>query len=136
AILPLKKQELAPLVAKVGLSDTPWLYDPMVTIAKVQAPQLWILGKKDRDAPSAETARRLALLRLAGRPISTAMFPLADHGILEYELSADGDRVSTRYSEGYFQLLVDFCGGSPLKSAYGTARLSIAREGTSGTGHF
>lgn len=136
AILPLKKEELAPLIAKVGISDTPWLYDPMVTISKVQAPQLWILGEKDRDAPSAETARRLALLRLAGRPISTAMFPFAEHGILEYESAPDGDRVSTRYSDGYFQLLVDFCRGSPLKSAYGTASLSIAREGTSGTGHF
>jgi hypothetical protein len=39
-----------------------------------------MLGGEDEDAPSAETARRLAALRAEGRPITTAMFPHAGHG--------------------------------------------------------
>ncbi|MEP6503725.1 MAG: alpha/beta hydrolase [Betaproteobacteria bacterium] len=123
ALLNLKKAELAPL-AKLFDFGTPWLYDPMATLASVKSPQLWILGSDDLDAPSAETARRLAFLRTAGRPIATAMFAHAEHGILEYELGADGQRLSTRHPEGYLQLMVDFARGAPLKARYGNATLA------------
>jgi len=122
ALLNLKREEVVPL-AKMFDFGTPWLYDPMTTIAAVTAPQLWILGSDDIDAPSAETVRRLALLRAAGRPISTAVFPHAEHGILQYEVGPDGQRLSTRNPDGYLQLMVDFARGAPFKPRYGDAEL-------------
>jgi hypothetical protein len=105
-------------------AGTPWLYDPMQTIAAVTVPQLWILAQDDLEAPSAETARRLAVLRMAGRPIATAVFPKTEHGIYEYEVAADGSRVSTRQPDGYLRMMVDFAFGPVLKPAYGTAALA------------
>ena len=119
----MKDDELAALAHQFDM-QTPWLYDPMIAIAAAKAPQLWILGQDDIDAPSAETAHRLALLRLAGRPISTAVFPRAEHGIYEYELAPDGSRLSTRQPDGYLRLMVDFAEGRPLRPPYGTAALA------------
>ena len=93
------------------LEGVPAQYDPMPVLANLEVPQLWVLGGQDRDAPSAETARRLAALRKAGRPIMTTVFPNADHGIYEFETLPDGERVSTRQPEGYFPLMRDFIKG-------------------------
>jgi pimeloyl-ACP methyl ester carboxylesterase len=95
------------------LEGVPAQYDPMPVLANTEVPQLWILGGQDRDAPSAETIRRLAALRKAGRPINTVVFPQADHGIYEFETRSDGERVSTRQPEGYFTLMRDFIQGKP-----------------------
>ena len=100
---------------------TPFLFDPLATIAAVKPPQLWVLAEDDLDAPSAETARRLAQLRLAGRPITTAVWARTEHGIFEYETSADGERTSLRQPDGYLALLADFARGVALKPAYGKA---------------
>ena len=122
-ILPVKREEVLPLARQIDW-HTPWLYDPLETIARVKPPQLWVLAEDDLDAPSAETARRLAQLRLAGHPIATALWPHTEHGIYEYETGADGERTSLRQPEGYLALLADFARGAPLKAAYGTAALS------------
>ena len=90
------------------LEGVPAQYDPMPVLANLEVPQLWVLGGQDRDAPSAETIRRLAALRKAGRPITTVVFPDADHGMYEFETLPDGERVSTRQPEGYFPLMRDF----------------------------
>jgi hypothetical protein len=82
-----------------------------------------VLGEDDLDAPSAETARLLGELAAAGKPISIAMVPGAEHGMTEYETSADGARVSTRYSPGYFEILRDYARGR-LARGYGRARIS------------
>jgi uncharacterized protein len=100
---------------------TPWHYDPLATIARVKPPQLWILADDDIDAPSAETARRLDGLRAQGRPITTVVYPLTEHGIYEYETKADGTRISTRQPRGYLDLMIDFARGVPLKASYGDA---------------
>ena len=121
--MPVKREEVLPLARQIDW-HTPWLYDPLETISRVKPPQLWVLGDDDIDAPSAETARRLAQLRLAGHPIATAMWPHAEHGIFEYETSADGERVSLRQPDGYLALLADFARGAPLKPAYGSAALA------------
>lgn len=121
-LLALKRDELPRLVPLLE-AGIPWFYDPMATIAGLRTPQLWILAQDDVDAPSAETARRLALLRAAGRPIATAMFPNTEHGIVEYETQADGTRLSTRHPDGYMRLMVDFVRGSPPRPAYGNAVL-------------
>jgi len=92
----------------VLLADVPTDYDPMPVLRNLDTPQLWILGEDDIEAPSAETASRLRELIAQGRPITLAVFPHADHGIYEYETDADGQRTSTRNSNGYYTMMRDF----------------------------
>jgi len=115
AILPVKREEVLAF-AKQTDWHTPWLYDSLQTIARVKPPQLWVLAEDDLDAPSAETARRLAQLRLAGHPITTALWPHAEHGIYEYETDAAGERTSLRQPDGYLALLADFARGAALEA--------------------
>ena len=124
AILPVKREEVLALARQMDW-HTPFLYDPLETIARVKPPQLWVLAEDDLDAPSAETARRLALLRLAGHPIATALWPQTEHGLYEYETDASGERTSLRQPAGYLALLVDFARGAPLKPSYGRAALAL-----------
>ena len=104
--------------------NTPFRYDPMATIAAVRAPQLWILGGLDLEAPSGETSRRLKTLIAQGRPITLALYPSAEHGMTEFETAPDGERLSTRYAEGYFRMMGDFARDGRLRGAYGVARIS------------
>jgi uncharacterized protein len=105
-------------------ANVPLHYDPMPVLQNLAVPQLWILGEDDVDAPSAETARRLRVLNAAGHPISVAVFPGAEHGIYEYETAANGERLSTRQSDGYFNLMRDFILGRTLEPRYGRATLT------------
>ena len=100
---------------------TPIHYDPMPTLRAVDVPQLWALGGQDIDAPAGETARRIKGLIAAGQPITLAVFPKAEHGMTEFETAPDGSRVSTRFTPGYFRLLIDYAKGVQLASAYGDA---------------
>jgi len=116
-------------VRKVGptlVPNIPLQYDPMPVLRNLRTPQLWILGADDIDAPSAETARLLAGLATHGAPITTAMFPKAEHGIYEYETQSDGSRLSTRQPDGYFRMMRDFIRDGRLHPPYGTATLSGA----------
>ena len=122
-ILPLERDHLDGVAEKFDF-HTPFLYDPLETIDRVKAPQLWIQGHDDLSAPYAETARRLAQLRLGGRPIATALYPHAEHGIYEYETAADGTRTSLRQPEGYLALMADFARGTPPRASYGDAVLA------------
>jgi hypothetical protein len=111
------------------LEGVPARYDPMPVLTNLDVPQLWILGGQDRDAPPMETLRRLTALREAGRPIASAVFPNADHGIYDFETQADGERVSTRQPEGYFTMMADFIAGKALAASYGgVAVASRARK--------
>jgi hypothetical protein len=96
----------------------------MPVLTNLEIPQLWILGGQDRDAPPGETIRRLAALQNAGRPITTAVFADADHGMHEFETLPDGERVSTRQPEGYFLMMRDFIKGKLQASSYGAAEIS------------
>lgn len=109
------------------LEGVPARYDPMPVLINLDVPQLWILGGQDRDAPPKETLRRLTTLRDAGRPITTAVFPNADHGMYEFETAADGERLSTRQPEGYLMLMADFVAGKALAPSYGGAVMSNRR---------
>lgn len=106
------------------LEGVPAHYDPMPVLANLAVPQLWILAGQDRDAPPGETIHRLATLRKAGRPITTAVFPNADHGMYEFETLPDGERVSTRQPEGYFAMMRDFIQGKRRASSYGGAKIT------------
>ncbi len=98
-------------------------YDPMPVLRGLEVPQLWILGADDIDAPSGETARRLEALAAAGRPITLAVFPDAEHGIYQYETAANGERLSTRQPEGYLRMMRDYILTGRLSGDYG-ARVS------------
>jgi uncharacterized protein len=100
---------------------TPFRYDPMPTLRAVKAPQLWILGEDDLEAPSAETSRRIKTLIAEGKPITLALFPRAEHGMTEYEIASDGERVSTRYAPGYFIMMRDFARNGQLSGSYGSS---------------
>src|SRR3546814_1448750 len=86
--------------------------------------QLWALGGQDIDAPAGETARRIKGLIAEGRPITLAVFPKAEHGMTEFETAPDGSRVSTRFTPGYFLLLIDYAKVAPLDPAYGDAEIT------------
>jgi uncharacterized protein len=100
---------------------TPFRYDPMPTLSAVKAPQLWILGEDDLEAPSAETSRRIKTLIGEGKPITLAIFPHAEHGMTEYELASNGERASTRYAAGYFTMMRDFARNGRLTASYGSS---------------
>jgi len=99
----------------------PARYDPMPVLETLEVPQLWLFGGQDRDAPPGETLRRLAALQRDGRPVTTAVFAGAEHGMYEFETAADGERLSTRQPDGYFRLMADFIRGRPLQPRYGEA---------------
>ncbi|KRD34064.1 hypothetical protein ASE35_09965 [Lysobacter sp. Root916] len=83
-------------------------YDALPVLRNLRTPQLWLLGAQDIDAPSAETVRRLTALAKAGAPIRLTVFPHAEHGMYEFEVAADGSRLSTRQPANYFPQMRDF----------------------------
>jgi len=103
------------------LPGTPFRYDPIPTLHAVKAPQLWVLGQDDLEAPSAESSRRIKALIAKGKPITLAVFPHAEHGMTEYEIASDGERVSTRYAPGYFAMMRDFARNGQLSGSYGAS---------------
>ena len=103
------------------LPGTPFRYDPIPTLRAVKAPQLWVLGQDDLEAPSAETSRRIKALIAKGKPITLAVFPHAEHGMTEYEIASDGERLSTRYAPGYFAMMRDFARNGQLSGSYGAS---------------
>jgi uncharacterized protein len=104
--------------------STPFHYDPMPTLRAATVPQLWILGGEDYEAPSAETRRRIEALIVADHPFTVAYYPKAEHGMTLFDMGADGDRISTRYAPGYFQLIRDFALNGLLTDSYGDAELT------------
>jgi hypothetical protein len=122
---PAELKQLGPTL----FPGAPLHYDPMPVLRNLQIPQLWILGKDDIDAPSAETAARLKALARSGSPITTAVFPGAEHGMYEYEVAPDSTRLSPRQPEGYFKMMVDFFHDGRLHGPYGAEIISNPRPG-------
>jgi len=106
---------------------TPFRYDPMPTLRAVKAPQLWILGEDDLEAPCAPTASRIKELGAQGRPITLAIFPHAEHGIYEFETKPDGERDDTRNADGYFAMMRDFARDGRLKEHYGSSIVTLPK---------
>ncbi len=78
----------------------------------------------DAAAPSAETAKRIKALIADGKQYTLAVYPDAEHGMTEYELNAKGDRVSTRFAPGYFQMMADFIRDGRIGEHYGNAEIT------------
>lgn len=103
---------------------TSWNYDSMPTLRSVKVPLLWIIAGADAEAPPEETRRRLLSVANANPRFKVAEFPDTDHGILEFETAADGERTPTRASDGYFRMLIDWIrDGTLAHPPYGNAQL-------------
>jgi uncharacterized protein len=130
-ILPYSGAELREK-GKAYVWGTPFRYDPMPTLRAVKAPQLWILGEDDLEAPCAPTASRIKALGAQSRPVTLAIFPHAEHGIYEFETEPDGERVDTRNADGYFAMLRDFARDGRLKGRYGASVVVPAKMVSNG----
>jgi uncharacterized protein len=124
--LPYSEAELRAMAPQFDWG-TPFHYDPMPTLRANTTRQVWILGGRDYEAPSAETSRRIAGLIANGRPFSLALYRNAEHGMTLFEAGPNGERVSTRYPEGYFAMIRDFARNGRLDGTYGEAELTHDR---------
>jgi hypothetical protein len=122
-IMPLDKVQMEG-VAKQFDFHTPFRYEPMPTLRASTTPQLWILGTDDLDAPSAETSARIKSLIADGKDYTLAVYPGAEHGMTLYEMSDTGERLSTRFAPGYFQMMADFIKNGRVGNAYGDAAIT------------
>ena len=122
-ILPHTDAELRAM-AKDFDWHSPFYYDSMPVLRADKTPQLWILGGEDYDAPSAETSMRIKSLIADGKPFTLAYYPKAEHGMTLFETAPNGDRLSTRYAPGYFEMIRDFARDGRLAAAYGDADIS------------
>jgi pimeloyl-ACP methyl ester carboxylesterase len=86
---------------------TPYAYDSLPPLRAYDGPHLWVIGGSDSVAPSEQTLRVLRALQVDKSKLAVVVFPSADHGIVEFERK-NGERVSTRFSPGYFDLMVDW----------------------------
>ncbi len=101
----------------------PFTYEPMPTLEAGATPQLWALGQDDLEAPSAMTSARIRALQAKGLPFKLVVFPGAEHGLTLFETKPSGERISTRYAPGYFQLMADFIRTGKLAGRYGEAKV-------------
>jgi uncharacterized protein len=106
--------------------NTPFDYQPMPTLRASTTPQLWILGEKDHEAPSAETGQRINSLIADGRPFTLALYPGAEHGMTLFETAPNGERLDTRFAPGYFEMMRDFARNGRLGRSYGDAEITRA----------
>jgi uncharacterized protein len=130
---PLLKSTNEQIIAMKDEFDvgTSWDYDPMPVLRSVDAPILWILARDDTEAPPEVTRERLTTLAAEGRPITLLQFPDADHGIIEFEQAADGSRLQTGYSDGYFQAVLDWAAHDELRHDLGRGEV-LARPASTG----
>lgn len=98
-----------------------WDYDAEAALRRLKVPLLWVLAEQDRAAPIATTRSILSRLRASGQPIETYLFPDTDHGMVEFRTDAEGNRVSTRITDGYLRLLADWI-KQDVHGQYGRAR--------------
>ncbi|MBS0335198.1 MAG: alpha/beta hydrolase [Proteobacteria bacterium] len=123
AVLPLDKDQIYVVAKKFGVDTTPFHYQPMPTLRASTTPQLWVLGSDDLEAPSAETARRIRNLIKEGKAYTLAVYPGAEHGMTLYEMDGKGQRVSTRFAPGYFEMMADFIRDGRIGARYGNAEI-------------
>ncbi len=128
AILPLNQKQISDAIVEGGFQTTPFRYEPMPALRASTTPQLWVLGSDDLDAPSAETAKRITSLIVAGKDFTLAVYPGAEHGMTEYERNNKGERVSTRFAPGYFQMMADFVRNGRIEAQYGKADITRPRS--------
>jgi hypothetical protein len=129
AVMPLDRKQILELIDHdfSFVKTTPFRYEPMPALRASTTPQLWVLGSDDLESPSAETAKRITSLIAQGKRYSLAVYPGAEHGMTEYELNAKGERISTRFAPGYFQMMADFIRDGRIGVRYGNAKITQPR---------
>jgi len=100
-------------------------YDAHAALRRVRVPMLWIVAGKDTEAPSAPTLEFLRTLQPAPPQLDIAVFPNADHGILEE--GEERGQPYARQSAGYFDLLTHWIRTRNLDGKFGTALLQPDR---------
>jgi acetyl esterase/lipase len=55
--------------------------DPQPVLRVLGVPSLWILGEHDRSIPLRKTVATLEALAADGKPITTRVYPGANHGL-------------------------------------------------------
>lgn len=109
-------------------------YEPEPVLARLKTPMLWVLAGKDTEAPHETTLAVLQKLQAARSPIDVAVFPNADHAMIEMGPGPDGQpKRMGRLSPGYFDLLTDWIVRRRLAGPYGAATLIPRRYSSSGT---
>ena len=96
-------------------------YDAQAALRRVRTPMLWIVAGKDTEAPSAPTLEFLRTLQAAPPQLDIAIFPNADHGIIEE--GEQGGVPFARQSAGYHDLLAHWIRTRKLDGKFGTAVL-------------
>ena len=68
----------------------------------------------------------LERLRAQGKAYTLALYPGAEHGLTLYELNDKGERLSTRFAPGYFQMMADFIRDGRIGERYGDAQITAS----------
>ena len=118
-------REIAPKV-DLGVS---FEYEPRPVIAGLQTRQLWILGGDDRSAPSARTLQILTEIQSRNSTLAVAVFPNADHGIVE-EFQSDGIS-HVRLAAGYLDLVAGWMRDGRVRPVEGVNVQPARSRGTS-----
>lgn len=91
-------------------------FDPMATLARVDAPMLWLFGEKDPETPLAMSVQRLEELRRRGKEVAIKVFLGADHQV---ELPRQSPR-RPNFAPGYVETMVEWA----VAAADGASRRS------------
>ena len=105
---------------------TTWDHDALGVLRRLETPLLWVLAADDTGGAGQETREALLALAAEGRPVTIASFPGTEHGILEYRTGPKGERVETRYADGFFRMEMDFARTGRLSGSYGRAEVLAA----------
>jgi hypothetical protein len=97
-------------------------YDAQAALRRVRTPMLWVVAGKDTEAPPVPTLEFLRKLQAEPTQLDIAVFPNADHGIIEMQ-EQDGEPVATGQSAGYYDLLASWIRTRQLEGKFGTAIL-------------
>lgn len=117
-----------PLVRQLGPKTdfgVSFEYDPAPVIAALKTRQLWVLGGDDHGAPSARTIEILRRLQASNPALDVAVFPKADHGIVETATEHGVTRV--RLAAGYLDLVAGWIRSGRMPATPG-ARLWSGRR--------
>src|SRR5687767_7191331 len=109
-----KFEELRKLLGFDAILD----YDAQAALRRVRVPMLWIVAGKDTEAPPGPTLEFLRTLQPEPPQLDIAVFPNADHGIIEDD----------RQSVGYHDLLAKWIRTRKLEGQFGTAILQPDRR--------
>jgi uncharacterized protein len=97
-------------------------YDAQAALRRVRTPMLWVVAGKDTEAPSLPTLEFLRKLQAEPTQLDIAVFPNADHGMIDVE-ERGGELVATKQSPGYYDLLAAWMRTRKLDGELGAAIL-------------